>query len=99
MKLTDKVELWTLDSGTTDYSYVSTHRANVSYQLTERSPEPGRVVLVEELRAIVQLPEWDSTTMRLKWNDRMFYSDGPALVRRKNGRTHHLTIPLTHVTG
>lgn len=106
MRLTDEVEVWkagvpALDRyGNTvpgDYGYVSTHRANVSYTLTEREAEPGRVDLKEELRALVQLQEWDSSTMRLKWNGRMFYSDGPALVRRRNGRTHHLTIPLSYV--
>lgn len=98
MRLTDTVEVWTLDgAGATTYSYSSTHPANVSYQLTELQQEPGRTDLLEELRAIVQLQEWDSTTMRIKWDGRMFYSDGPALIRRRNGRTHHLTIPLRYV--
>ncbi|MBG6224723.1 hypothetical protein IWX63_001285 [Arthrobacter sp. CAN_A2] len=106
MRLTDKVEIWEPGPPTVDrygnqvpgqYEYVSTVPANVSYQRVERESEPGRVDLIEELRAIIGPYDFDPTTTRLKWDGRMFYTDGPPMVRRRDGRTHHLTIPLRFV--
>lgn len=107
MKLTDTVEVWRkMNPGTIDghgnpvsgeYGYVETVQANVSYLMTEREDEPGRTVLIEEARAIIKPYDFDPSAMRLKWDGRMFYTDGPPMVRRRNGRTHHLTIPLRHL--
>lgn len=60
---------------------------------------PGRQAMVEELRAVIPPVDFDPFMNRLKWRGTTYTNNGPAMVRRLNGRDHHLTIPLKAVAG
>lgn len=73
--------------------------ADVHYTTTALLASPGRTAMVEELRAVVEPRPFDPTWDRLRWRGDSYAADGPAMIRRRNGIDHHLTIPLKRVTG
>lgn len=73
--------------------------AQVSYATVANVTTDGRNALIEELRAIVEPYPFDPLVHRLRWRGQMYTTDGPPMVRRRNGEDHHLTIPLRLVTG
>ena len=60
---------------------------------------PGRQAMVEELRAVIPPIDFDPVLNRLRWRGTDYTNDGPPMVRRLNGRDHHLTIPIKAVAG
>lgn len=106
MRLTDRIELfeqgepgWDENNEPIPGQLVSLgmKRANVSYQVVERTSNAGHangVVLIEEIRAIIEPMVFDPAKHQVKWNGVMYTNDGPPMARRRNGRTHHLTLAL-----
>ncbi len=109
MRLTDSVEVFVQGVGGWDAhgndipgELVSQgiFPANVSFQMVERSYDGGATArMIEQLRAILPPMEYDPATMQIKWDGNLYTNDGPPMQRRRNGRTHHLTIPLKLVSG
>ena len=106
MRLTDRIELFEQGEPGRDENNepipgqlvsLGMKRANVSYQVVERTTNSGQtnsVVLIEEIRAIVEPMDFDPAKHHVKWNGVMYRNDGPPMARRRNGRTHHLTLAL-----
>lgn len=110
MRLRDKIEIITAltyeDSHGNDVVdwanpiIVATYPAYVGYTSTAlNTAEPGRTAFVEELRAITPAFNFDPVAHRLRWKGTSYLPDGPAMLRRRNGRDHHLTIPIKAVHG
>lgn len=73
-------------------------RANVSYQTVSAPMNGLSPTMVEQLRAVIAPRDFDTTKHRIRWNGKLYMNDGPPMVRRRNGKTHHLTIPLKIAT-
>lgn len=58
-----------------------------------------RNALVEELRAVIPPMDFDPAWNRLRWRGKLYSTDAPPMIRRRNGADHHLTISLKLVTG
>lgn len=72
-----------------------TFPANVSYTTVGiATSTAGAKSEVEEIRVMLDPLAYDAGTMRITWNGNTYKADGPALIRRRDGRTHHVTIPL-----
>lgn len=110
LRLRDKVEIVTADTyedghGNTEYDWdnpivVGTLPAYVGYTTTGLfAGEDGRTAFVEELRAITPAFNFDPVAHRLRWKGETYLPNGPALLRMRNGRDHHLTIPIKAVNG
>lgn len=94
MRLTDKVDVLT----STDALVAAGVRAEVHYTTTAAIVSAGRTAIVEELRCVIE-PIQFGNDYRIRWRGKVYSSDGAAMVRRRNGRDHHLTIPLRYVSG
>lgn len=112
MILTDHVELLTAGTEEDPYSGETTVSwtvgvtstllpAHVSYASVSvtNGGMPGRQAMVEELRAVIPPVDFDPIVNRLRWNGTDYTNDGPPMLRRINGRDHHLTVPLRAVNG
>lgn len=73
--------------------------AEVSFTTVATFNDLGRQALIEELRAIIEPRAFDPVLNRLQWRGSTYQTDGPPMIRRRNGADHHLTIPLKLVTG
>jgi hypothetical protein len=83
-----------------DWTVVATNvPAEVSFTTVAVVQDTGRTALVEELRAVIEPRDFDAATHRLKWRGKTYMANGPAMVRRRGGRDHHLTIPIRDVAG
>jgi len=79
---------------------VATYPAYVGYTATAlNTGEVGRTAFVEELRAITPAFSFNPARYRLRWKGGVYLPNGPAMLRRRNGRDHHLTIPIKAVAG
>lgn len=107
MRLTDRVEIITQTPATWKDGYqvpgqtvsLGMFPANLNYAVVQTSTEPNRNALIEELRAIIAPMDFDAAVMKIVWLGKTYTPDGPPMVRRRNGATHHLTIPLRLVEG
>ncbi|WP_402371399.1 hypothetical protein [Isoptericola rhizosphaerae] len=96
----------TYDEGTDTWSYdwgtptvVATLPAYVGYTAASLELEPGRAAFIESLRVITAAFNFQPTKHRIRWKGETYLPDGPALVRNRGNRAHHLTIPIKAVTG
>ncbi len=88
------VEDWTNPTVTADLP------AEVVFTSVALNTEGGmRTQLVEQLRAITEPFDYTPGTQRIRWRGEDYTNDGPAMIRRRGGRDHHQTLPLTRVTG
>lgn len=94
MILRDSIDV--LDGATMDK--VATLRAQVGHsRVGENWEKPGRdyvMVTTEELRAIIGPTTYAVDNQRYLWRGQTYTQTGPAKVRRKAGRDHHMTITL-----
>ncbi len=101
MRLTDRVEISTLEVFEGPWGPVETetargtYRANVHYTTVGiATSEAGAKSEAEEIRVILDPMPYDAATMRIVWNGRTYTPNGPAMIRRRDGQIHHVTIPL-----
>ena len=73
--------------------------AEVVFTTVATYNDDGRNALIEELRAVVEPMDFDPVWNRLRWRGEVYMTDGPPMIRRRNGTDHHLTIPLKQVNG
>lgn len=107
MKLTDKVEIIEGveydDRGTITIQWdeptvVATLPAYVFTQSTAMAMNGTTPVFMESLRAIIRPFNFDPNLQRIRWQGTQYTNDGVPMVRRRNGKDHHVTIQLK-VTG
>lgn len=108
MRLRDSVEIWEqvptgeLDSHRNPIigppTFVASVPAALSYTSAEADPYGGRTGYLEQLRVILAPFDYDVFTMHIRWRSQKFTNDGPPMIRRRNGKDHHLTIPLKKFT-
>lgn len=105
MILHDTVEILTVPPGTQDgtvlgpgAAVVAVLPATVGHTTVIDADNPDAAVQVrEEARALIRPWPFDHARHRVRWRGVEYRPDGPAMVRSKRGRVHHLTIRLKRV--
>lgn len=101
MILTDDVEILRRE---TDGSLTSLGHtpAFVSYSesgtLTYDDGTTTRSSFLQQVKVMIGDIPFDAVTHRIRWNGNLYQTVGQPMIRRKNGRTHHKTIPVEVVT-
>lgn len=107
MKLTDRVEILAQGPPIRDSHgnavpgplvSLGMFRANVSYQTVSATMTGLTPTMVEQLRAVIAPRAFDTSKHRIRWSGKLYMNDGPVMERRRNGKAHHLTIPLKLAT-
>lgn len=108
MRLTDKIELF--EQGEDGYDghgnpepgvlvSLGMISANVSYQsVAIDNSGDFNLRTIEQLRVMLPPMDFDPDKHRVKWEGIMYQNDGPPMLRRRKGRTHHVTVALKSIT-
>lgn len=92
----------TFTMGTTDtvVKVVPAYVSTVVSAILSTPDQPGRVVMTESLRAVVDADAgFDPNVHQILWDGIRYRADGLPIVRKRRGIPHHVTIPLTRTTG
>ncbi|CAG7845775.1 hypothetical protein USB125703_02050 [Pseudoclavibacter triregionum] len=108
MRLRDKVEIIAAKVVTDQYGETTTDwrtpvvvasaPAQVGYMSVAQLVAPGVNSFVEQLRAVMPVVPFDSSKNRIRWRGKVYAADGQAMIRRRNGRDHHMTLVLKALT-
>lgn len=103
--LHDRVEILAVPPDTPDgtvlgpgATVVAVLAAHVGHTAVMQADDPGAAVQVkEQVRVMVDPWPFDHRAHRVRWRGTEYRPDGPAMVRRRRGEDHHLTIPVERV--
>lgn len=101
MRLTDSVDITTYNLsegpwGTTETATSrGTYRAQISYRAVgSNTSDVGGKAYYEEIRVMLDPLPYDPATMKITWLGNTYKPTGPAEQYTRNGRVHHITIPV-----